>query len=163
MYIYIYIYKGGDSDSPIKTAKCSFLRTNMQCGFIKVIRMRRGSSNCKMIVSSLNVFCYEYKYNHRTCPMAIRLVLLESGQHFADYFILFPNKLQRLLNTLQTIIRTKDQFFSLYSSIWWSHKKYLYWSQTQFREHTALCISQMQFVWHINSFIHRYNPACCQF
>ena len=33
------------------TAKCSFLRTNMQCGFIKVIRMKRGSSNCKMIVA----------------------------------------------------------------------------------------------------------------
>ena len=43
---------GGGSDSPIKTAKCSFLRTNMQCGFIKVIRMKRGSSNCKMIVAS---------------------------------------------------------------------------------------------------------------
>ena len=33
---------GGDSDSPIKTAKCSFLRTNMQCGFIKIIKMKRG-------------------------------------------------------------------------------------------------------------------------
>ena len=42
----------GDSDSPIKTPKCSLLRTNMQCGFIKVIRIERGSSNCKMIVGS---------------------------------------------------------------------------------------------------------------
>ena len=40
----------GDSISPIKTPKCSFF--NMQCGFIKVIRMKRGSSNCKMIVAS---------------------------------------------------------------------------------------------------------------
>ena len=47
--------------------------------------------------------------------MAIRLGLLESGQHFADYFILFPEKLQRLLNTLQIIIKAKDQFFSLNS------------------------------------------------
>ena len=39
--------------------------------------------------------------------MAIRLGLLESGQHFADYFILFPKKLQRLLNTLQTIVKAK--------------------------------------------------------
>ena len=45
------IYRG-DNDLAIKTAKCSFLRTNMQCGFIKVIRMKRGSSNCKMIVAS---------------------------------------------------------------------------------------------------------------
>ena len=68
----------------------------MQCGFIKVIRKKRGSSNCKMIVALQNIFCDKYKYNHRTCPMAIRLELLESGQHFADYFILFPKKLQRL-------------------------------------------------------------------
>ena len=47
-----YKLQGGDSDSPIKTAKCSFLRINMQCGFIQVIRMKRGSSNCKMIVAS---------------------------------------------------------------------------------------------------------------
>ena len=97
----------GNSDSPIKTAKCSFLRTDMQYGFIKVIRIKRGSSNCKMIVASWNIFCDKYKYNHRSCPMAIRLGLLESGQHFADYFILFPKKFQRLLNTLQTIIKAK--------------------------------------------------------
>ena len=45
------IYKG-DSISPIKTPKCSFLRTNMQCGFIKVVSMKRGSSNYKMTLSS---------------------------------------------------------------------------------------------------------------
>ena len=88
----------------------------MQCSFIKVIRMKRGSSNCKMIVVSKSKFCDKYKYNHRICPMAIRLELLESGQHFANYFILFPKKLQRLLNTLQTLVKAKDQFFSLYSS-----------------------------------------------
>ena len=44
--------------------------------------------------------------------MVIRLQLLGSGQHFADYFILFPKKLQRLLNTLQTIVKAKDQFNS---------------------------------------------------
>ena len=45
------IYKG-DNISPIKTLKCSFLRINMQCGFIKVIRMKRFSPNCKMILES---------------------------------------------------------------------------------------------------------------
>ena len=42
----------GDSISPIKTPRYSFLRTNMQCGFIKVMRMKIGSSNCKLIVAS---------------------------------------------------------------------------------------------------------------
>ena len=37
----ILLYRRGDSDSPIKTAKCRFLRTNMQCGFIKVILGRQ--------------------------------------------------------------------------------------------------------------------------
>ena len=46
------IFTRGDSISPIKAPKCSFLRTNMQCGYIKVIRMKRGSSNYKMIVAS---------------------------------------------------------------------------------------------------------------
>ena len=45
-------YRGGDSISPIKTPKCSFLRTDMQCGFIKILRMKRGPSNFKMIVAS---------------------------------------------------------------------------------------------------------------
>ena len=79
----------------------------MQCGFIKVIRMKRGSLNYKMIVAPY-IFSDKYKYTHRNCPMAIRLGLLESGQHFANYFILFPKKLQRLLNTLETIIKAKD-------------------------------------------------------
>ena len=62
MYIVYYIDKsadimlihlqGGDSISPIKTPKYSFVRTNMQCGFIKVVRMKRGFSNYKMTVSS---------------------------------------------------------------------------------------------------------------
>ena len=43
--------------------------------------MKRGSSNCKMILASLNVFCDKYKYIHRTCPMAIELGLSKSGQH----------------------------------------------------------------------------------
>ena len=77
--------------------------------------MKRGSSNCKMMASQ-NIFYDKYKYNHRTCPMAMTLGLLEIGLLFTNYFILFPKKLQRLLNTLQTMIKAKDQLFSLYSS-----------------------------------------------
>ena len=42
----------------------------------------------------------------------VRLGLFEIGQHFTNYLILVPKKFQRLLNTLQAIIKTKDRFFS---------------------------------------------------
>ena len=72
----------------------------MQRSFIKVIRMKRGSLNCKMIVASYNIFCDKYKYTYRICPMAIKLGLSKRGQHFANYFYIVPKNLQRLLNNL---------------------------------------------------------------
>ena len=47
------MYYKGDSISPIKTPKCSLLRTiNMHCHQIKVIRMKRGFSNHKITLAS---------------------------------------------------------------------------------------------------------------
>ena len=89
----------------------------MQCGFIKVVSMKRGSSNYKMYHPKIIIYFVISTY------ISIELVLcniiraLVKWTPFRQLFYTVPKKLQRLLNTLYTIITAKDRFFSLYSRI----------------------------------------------
>ena len=74
---------------------------------------------------------------------------VEKWTAFRQLFYTVPKKLQRLLNTLHAIIKAKIYsshcilaYDEVINSIYMD-------PQTQFREHTVLCISQMQFWGHI--------------
>ena len=75
----------------------------MQCDFIKVIRMKRGSSNCKMTETSKNIFCDKYKYIHKTCPMEIKRAV-KMWAAFRQLFYTVPKK----LNTLHRIVKAEN-------------------------------------------------------
>ena len=81
-----------------------------------MLGQRRAAGQKAVGPTSGRRMCQSWPDVGPTSECYLGLWLLESGQHFADYFTLFPKKLQRLLNTLQTIVKAKDQFFSLYSS-----------------------------------------------